>query len=155
MGKNRVARFTGEGKIQGVALAGNIGNVKSDGAGTIATDIFLLYQAGADGDLVSHVRVMGYATAQNTANTAKVIRLYLSTQAAGVTTSANTHLLDEKLLDPQTLDSTTGQVSPVDFDLPPDGIDMPPNATLLVSVSANLDANTGWKVTAFGGVYTQ
>jgi hypothetical protein len=82
-------------------------NTKNDGAGTIATDIWLLSTVGSNGSLLRSIRFWPTASVAATATAATVLRVYLSTQAAGATTSANTFLIDEFAAAAQTADQTT------------------------------------------------
>lgn len=125
-------------------------NTKSDGAGTIATDIFLLLTAGANGDYVTNIRIMAFASVAATATNATTLRFYRSTKTSGATTSADTHLIFEYALPVITADQTTSAVQIYDFP-----IERAWNAgeTILVSTHIAPAANTGWQVTAFSGSY--
>jgi hypothetical protein len=86
---------------------------KSDGTGTIATDIFKLFTAGANGSYVGDVRFSVAASAAGTASTATVARVYLATTGSGATTGGtNVFLLAEAALPSQTADSTTTPTFP-------------------------------------------
>jgi len=84
-------------------------NTKNDGAGTIATDIFLLYTAGANGGYIGRVRFVVSASAASTASTATVGRVYMSTLTSGATTNANTMRVDEVAIPSITADQPTVQ----------------------------------------------
>lgn len=85
-------------------------NVKNDGAGTIATDMFLLFTAGANGAWVGKVRFVPSASTASTATTATVGRVYKSTQTSGATTNVNTQRIDEVAIPSQTVDQATAQL---------------------------------------------
>lgn len=85
-------------------------NTKNDGAGTIATDMFLLFTAGSNGAFVGKVRFVPSASVASTATTATVGRVYKSTQTSGATTNANTHRLDEVAISAQNVDQATAQL---------------------------------------------
>src|ERR1700675_5094698 len=73
---------------------GTTASARSDGVGTIGTDLLKAFTAGANGSFISRARISAYATTPTT-ETATIIRLFLSTQASGATTAANTFLIQE------------------------------------------------------------
>lgn len=85
-------------------------NTKSDGSGTIGTDIFLLASAGANGANLGQVEVLATASVAATATTTTVLRVYFSTQSSGNTTSGNTFLIREWVLSSTTAASTAAGV---------------------------------------------
>lgn len=91
------------------AVAVTAANVKNDGAGTIATDMFLLHTAGADGSYIGRVRFVISGSTASTASTATVGRVYISTQTSGATTNANTFRVDEVAMASITTDQPTVQ----------------------------------------------
>lgn len=131
------------------AVAITAANTSSQGGGTIGTDIFLLKTAPADGMIVRRIRFVPTATAQ-TATTATVARVFLSTQSSGATTSANTHLWAEVALASQTADSSTAAVSPIEIAL---DTPVPSGFSVLVTNHAAPAANTQWKAILIGSDY--
>jgi FlaG/FlaF family flagellin (archaellin) len=124
---------------------------KSNGDGTIATDIFKAFTAGADGAYVSKVRFSPCATTAATATTATVGRAYLSSQTSGATTGGtNTWLLGEVALPAQTADHSTNPTSPIEI---PIGFAIPAGYTILVSTHAAPAANTQIEALVIGGDY--
>src|SRR6266566_1177651 len=92
--------------VPNVGLAApSAANTKSDGAGTVGTDIFKAFTAGANGSFVTRVRINPVASAAGTATTATVGRVFYSTVTSGATTNANTFLLGEVTLPSVTADS--------------------------------------------------
>ena len=82
-------------------------NTKSDGSGTVATDIFLLATAGANGSFFEDVRFSFGASSAATATTATVGRVYIaSTNTGALTAGTNSWLLGEVYMPSQTADST-------------------------------------------------
>ena len=145
---NTAPVFAATAAATGVAVTA--ANTSSQGGGTIGTDIFLAYTAGADGGYVSKVRFMPTASVAATATTATVGRVFVSSVASGATTSTNTHLIAEIPLASQTAASTTTPVNPVDVPL---NIAIPGGATILVTNHAAPAATTAWKATAFAGSF--
>ena len=95
---------------------------------------------------------LGGATA-NTASTAGVLRVYLSTVNTGATTSANTFLIQEVTAATQTpnvITTLTGATYPIDIPL---NFAIQTGYYLLVGSSAVTSANTVWTVTTYGGDY--
>jgi FlaG/FlaF family flagellin (archaellin) len=133
-----------------VWLPATTANVKSDGAGTIGTDILLLVTAGADGSFLNRVRFTPSASVAATATTASIHRLYLSTASSGATTSANTTLIAEYAAPAQTTDQTTVSVQPIDVPL---GFYIPTGIQLLWSMHHAAAASTAWHAVAFAGSY--
>ena len=128
---------------------------KSDGtsAGSGADFMVKAFTAGANGSYLQKVRfTLGGATA-NTASTAAVLRVYLSTQSSGAITSANTWLVQEVTAASQTptvITTLTGATYPIDIPL---NFAIPTGYHLLVASSAVTSANTVWTVTTYGGDY--
>lgn len=123
---------------------------RSDGNGTIATDIFLAFTPGSNGSYVREVRIKPAATAAATATTATSIRIYLSTQSAGSTTSANTKLIGEVAIPTISAASTT--VPSPDFTFPLN-FAIPSTLFILVGSGATIAANTEHQVVTIGGDY--
>lgn len=148
---NTAPIFTGTPKVSGTTITTAQNN--SQGSGTIGTNIFLAFSGGTNGSYLQKVRfTLGGATA-NTASTAAVLRVYLSTQASGATTSANTFLIQEVTAASQTpnvVTTLTGATYPIDVPL---NFAIPTGYYLLVGASAVTGANTVWTVTTYGGDY--
>ncbi len=125
-------------------------NTRSDGNGTIGTDIYLVFTASASGGYCSSVRFMPWATVAGTATTATVLRVYISQQTSGATTSSNTWLIAEVAAASQSADSASAAVYPIEV---PINKAITANYTVLVSMHHAPAANTGWVATAFGGNY--
>jgi hypothetical protein len=125
-------------------------NVKNDGTGTIGTDIFKAFTAGASGAFVQKVRVTLSASTAATATTATVFRVYISSITAGATTNADTFLWGEVALPAQTADQTTTATNAVEIPL---GFALPANWTVLVSTHHAPAANTMVQAIVIGGDY--
>lgn len=148
MAANTHPIYTETPVINSVQLA--TGNARSNGGGTIGTDMFLIAKAGLDGAYISSIRFMPWASVAGTATTATVIRIYTSTIDSGATTSADTFLYKEISVAAQTADSTTAGVYPIDEIL---NMALPAGMTILCSIHATPAANTGWAATGLGGGY--
>lgn len=133
-----------------VWLPATTANVKSDGTGTIGTDMLLLETSGAEGTFLNKIRFSPSASVAATATTASVIRVYISTQSSGATTSANTHLIGEIAAPAQTADQTTTATNYIEFPL---GFAVPSGISLLFSMHHAAAANTAWQAVAFTGDY--
>lgn len=124
-------------------------NTKSDGAGTVGTDMFKAFTADpVNGSFVDKILWMPCATVASTNTAATVARVFLSSVASGATTDANTHLIAEISLPAQTADAPTNAVNPFPMPL---GIQVPAGWFLHVTNHIAPNANTFWKATAFGG----
>lgn len=126
-------------------------NTKSDGTGTIGTDMVLAFTADAtDGSRVERLRFMPCASTAATATTATVLRVYISTVSSGSTTRADTILWAEVACPSTTADQTTVAVNPIEV---PFGISLPAGNTILWSMHHSAAANTSWGCSAIGGAY--
>src|SRR5437588_11389000 len=93
-----------------VLLPATTANTKSDGTGTIATDMLVAFTAGTNGSLVYSIRFTPVASVAATATTATTLRAFESTQASGATTNANTSNLAEVAAAAQTADHSTNAI---------------------------------------------
>jgi hypothetical protein len=125
-------------------------NTRSDGVGTIATDMVKIFTAGANGAYIDRIRLFPSGSTASTATTASCARFYTSTVTSGATTRDNTFPFAELALPSQTVDAPTTAVSymeiPCDFVLPA-------NQTILMSLHHAAAANSSWQATVFGGDY--
>lgn len=131
-------------------ITGNVGLTRSDGVGTIGTDIFKIFQADAtDGSFVSKVRISAAATA-SASMTASVIRLYISSITSGATTADNTGLYQEISVAALAAAHTSNATNFYEIVF---NVALPPSYTILASIDDNLTANTRWHFLTFGGHY--
>ena len=131
-------------------LTGNIGLTRSDGVGTIGTDIFKMFTADAtDGSYVNKVRITAAATA-SASMTASVIRIYISSITSGATTAADTVLYTEVAVAALAAANTSNATNYYEV---PFAIALPPSYTILASIDDNLTANTRWQFITFAGDY--
>ena len=150
MAQNTSPIWTLVPRIQNGTLTGNIGSARSDGVGTIGTDLFIVFQADAtDGSYLKKVRINAAATTPTTM-TASVIRLFFSSATSGVTTAANCWLHHE--ITTAAIPAANATNATNYYEVPMD-IVMPASYTLLASIHANMAANTRFHITAFGGDY--
>lgn len=121
---------------------------KSDGTGTIGTDIFKAFTAGANGAYVTRVRWNPVATAAATTTTATVGRVYVSSKTSGATTGGtDTFLVGEVALPAQSADHSTTPTNPVDVVV---NQAIPAGWTILVSTHAAPAASTTQQATVYG-----
>ena len=125
-------------------------NTKSDGTGTIGTDLWLGFTAGADGAYIDKIRLSPTASVAATATVATVIRIFLSTVSSGATATTNTSLFQEQAVGIQTAAQTT--TGTFFFEIPM-GITIPANGTILFSTHIANAANTAWKAVTLGASY--
>lgn len=150
MTQNKQPIFTEVPFVSFGTLTGNIGLTRSDGVGTIDTDIFKMFTADAtDGSFVSKVRISCAATT-STAMTASVIRIYISSITSGSTTAADTVLYCEVAVAALAAAHTSNATN---FYEVPFNVALPPSYTILASIDDNLAANTRWQFLTFGGNY--
>jgi hypothetical protein len=94
---------------QSPGIAITAANTLNNGAGTIGTDIFLLFTAGANGAYIGRVRFTISGAVASTASTATVGRVYQSSVTSGATTNADTFRIDEVAMPSITTDQATVQ----------------------------------------------
>ena len=134
----------------GVWTSSLTANTKSDGAGTIGTDMVKLFTAGADGAFVNRIRLSPAASTAATNTTASVARFYVSTVTSGATTRDNTFPFAEVSVASQSADnSTTG----VTFFEVPCGFYIPTGYYIHFSMHHAAAANSSWTAIVFGGNY--
>jgi len=127
-------------------------NTKSDGTGTIATDMLLLCTADATyGGYVSTVKIVPSGSVAGTTTQATVARIYLSSQAAGATTNSNTWLLGEVNCAATVIANANRAVTPLSYTL---NMSIPAGYSLLVSMHHAAATSTSWCFTALVGDYT-
>lgn len=147
---NTAPIYTGTPKVSGTRITAAVNN--SQGNGTVGTEHFLAFSAGANGSYLQKIRFTLGATS-NTASTAAVLRVYLSTVNTGTTTSANTFLIQEVAAPTQTpnvVGPLTAATYPIDIPL---NFAIPTGYYLLVAASAVSGADRVWTVTTYGGDY--
>jgi hypothetical protein len=132
------------------AVAVTAACTKSDGAGTIGTDIFKAFTAGSDGSWVSRLRITPFASVAATATTATVARVFVSSATSGAVTSATCFLIGEVSLPSVTADHSTTAINPVEIPL---NFALKASWTILVTTHAVPAANTGQMFTVFAGDY--
>lgn len=150
MAQNTSPIFTLVPKIGFATLTGSIASARSDGVGTIATDLFVCFTADAtDGSYISKLRLSAAATTPTTM-TASVIRLFISTQTSGATTAANTVLFAE--ISTAAIPAANAANAINYYEVPCD-FALPAGYTLLASIHANMAANTRFQILTFAGDY--
>jgi hypothetical protein len=131
-------------------LTGITASTKSDGVGTIATDMFLCLTAGANGTYIQKIKVSAIGSVAATAMTATIIRFYISTKASGATTAADTALFAEL---PVAALSSANSANAITFYEIPCDFALNTGYTILASIHATLAANTSWQIITLGADY--
>lgn len=131
------------------ALITTAASVVYDLSGTIGTDIYKIFTAGANGSYVERVRLTYVANGTTTSNAA-ALRLYISSIASGTPSSADTRFYESVTL-PATGALTTTAVNPF-YDIPL-GFALPASYTLLAKITVSQSASTGWQAIVIGGDY--
>jgi hypothetical protein len=149
MPANTAPIFTLTPKTGFGTLVGAIASARSDGVGTIGTDMFVCHTAGANGGYVSKVRISAAATTPTTM-TASVIRLFISNKTSGGTTAADTVLWAEISTAAITAANAVNAINY--YDVPCD-FALPAGYTILASIHADLAANTRWQLLTIAGDY--
>jgi hypothetical protein len=133
-------------------LTGSIGSARSDGVGTIATDLFLCFTADAtDGSYVDRIRMSYTATTPTTFASTAVIRIFISSVTSGSTTAADTVLFQEVSTAAVPAANATNSTNYIEI---PCNFVLPPSYTILASIHTNMTANTRMQILVFGGDYS-
>ena len=128
-------------KIGATALA------KSDGTGTVATDMMACGQVGANGGRIKSIKFQPVATSAPTVMTSTTLRAYYSTVASGGTTGgSDTWSLGEVAGGTPSADNSTAAAAPVYIPAAV-GQYVPANAYLYGSAHVVNAANSHWQMT--------
>jgi len=150
MAQNTAPIFTLVPKIGFATLTGNIASARSDGVGTIATDMFVCFTADAtDGSYISKIRLSAAATTPTTM-TASVIRIFVSSATSGATTAATAVLFAE--ISTAAIPAANAANAINYYEVPCD-FALPAGYTILASIHANMAANTRYQILTFAGDY--
>jgi hypothetical protein len=150
---NAAPIFSKVAVIQGVVPSAVC--TKSDGVGTIGTDIFKAFTADAtNGSYVQKVRLNAIVTAATAtgglATNATTARIFISSITSGATTAADTFLWQEIALPIVTADHNTASCN---FYEVPLNFALPPSYTILVTYHMAPASNTNWRFTVIAGNY--
>lgn len=149
MPANTAPIFSVAPNVNGVAPSAAC--TKSDGTGTIGTDIFKAFTAGANGAWVSKVRFNPVATAAATTTTGTVGRVFASSKTSGGTTGGtDTFLLAEVTLPAVSADHSTAPTNAIEV---PINFALPAGWTILITNHAAPASNTSWQALVVGGDY--
>lgn len=125
-------------------------NTKSDGTGTIATDMVKVLTTGADGTFVNRIRLTPAGSTAATATTATVARFYISTVTSGATARTDTFQFAEVACPAQTTDQTTTATNYLEIQC---GFYLPTGYFIHFSMHHAAAANTSWTCLVFAGNY--
>ena len=134
--------------VTGVVITTASTNTSSTGTGTVATNMFRAFTAGANGSYIQKIRFMSTATAPNN-SVATTLRIFISSIASGATTAADTSLSGEIAVPIIATDNATNSTNFYDFPL---NIAIPTNNYIYVS-QHTAQTNTQWIAVAFGSDY--
>ncbi len=125
-------------------------NTKSDGTGTIATDMVKVLTSGADGTFVNRIRLSPAASTAGSSTTNTTGRFYISTVTSGATARTDTFPFAETACPSQTVDNTTTPANYVEI---PCGFYLPTGYFIHFSMHHAAAANTSWACLVFAGHY--
>lgn len=149
MAQNTAPVFGQVPRIEEVNITTTATHTRSDGTGTVGTNLFLAFTAGPSGSYVQKVRFMSVASAPTT-GVATVLRTYYSTVGSGATTAGDTALLGEisvgALASANATNATNFYELPLNFA-------MPANTYILVAQHAAQTTNQNWQATVIGSNY--
>jgi hypothetical protein len=135
--------------VDSVSITTASANTSSAGGGTVGTDIFKLFTAGANGSFLQRIRFMSVASAP-TSSVATTLRIFISTVGSGSTTAADTFLIGEISVGVVASDAATAATNFYDFIL---NMAIPSGMFIHVSQHVAQTTNQNWVATAIGGDY--
>jgi hypothetical protein len=150
MPANTVPIFSLTPNLSAVSITTASANTASAGAGTVGTNMFLAFTAGANGSFVQKVRFMSVASAAGVTGVATVLRIFLSTVNSGSPTAANTFLIGEVSVPAI---NSANQVNATNFYDFPLNIAIQTGYYILVSQHVAQTTNQNWNAMVFGGNY--
>ena len=124
--------------------AATAANTVGDGGGTVGTDMFKVFTAGANGSYLGRARFQAVASVAATATTATVARLFVSSVTSGATLNTNTFCVGEINLATVTADHSTQATNFLEFPL---NFAIPTGWFIHVTNHAAPATNTRWHVT--------
>lgn len=124
--------------------AATAANTVGDGGGTVGTDMFKVYTAGANGSYVDRIRIQAVASVAATSTTATVLRVFKSTVTSGATTNANTFCVLEVTLATVSADHSTAATNAFEF---PMQMMLATGEFIHITNHAAPATNTRWHVT--------
>lgn len=119
-------------------------NTAMTGAGTVDTDIWLVFTAGANGARVDEIRIKALGT-----NTITALRIFVNNGATNGTVTNNALIYDKTI--PATTASNTTELA--ELVITPDNLVLPATYRLYAAVGSVAATFTGLKVTVIGGDY--
>lgn len=132
-----------------VTITQTAANTSSAGGGTVGTDIFKAFTAGANGSFVQRVRFCTVATAPTT-GVATVLRVFISTTASGSTTASTTFMLAEIAVPAIASDNASNAANYYDVPL---NLALASGEYIHVTQHAAQTANQNWIAHVFGSDY--
>lgn len=136
--------------VSSVTLTTTAANTKSDGAGTVGTDIFKVFTTGANGSFINKIRFMSVASAANTTGVATTLRVFISSVGSSTTSASDTFLIGEVSVPAIASDNSTNATNYYDFVI---NAALPTSKFIHVSQHVAQTTNQNWIATAFGGDY--
>lgn len=127
--------------------AATAANTSSSGSGTVGTDIFKVFTAGANGSWLGRIRFQAVSSAAATATTATVARIFISSVGSGTTAVTDTFCVGEVNLAVVTAAHSTTSTNFVEFPL---NFALPTGWFVHITNHAAPATNTRWQATLLG-----
>lgn len=150
MAQNTQPIFSLTPNVAAVNITTAAANTSSAGGGTVGTDIFKVFTAGANGSFINKIRFMSVASAANTTGVATTLRIFFSTVGSGATATGDTHCIGEVSVPAIASDNSTNATNYYDFII---NEAIPASTFIHVSQHVAQTANQNWVAVAFGGDY--
>jgi hypothetical protein len=122
----------------------------SIGIGTLATNMFPAFTAGANGSFVQKVRFMSVARTAAITSVPTTLRLYYSTVGSGTTSATNTSLIGEVSVPAISTANSTNATNFYDYPL---NFAIPSGSFIHVSQHVAQTTDQNWTATVIGSNY--
>lgn len=147
---NNAPIYSKASDVQAIGPIITAASVVFDGSGTIATDVYKVFQADAtNGGFVQKI-ILAYVANATTTSVAAKMKFYISSATSGAVTNANAWYMGEVTLPATGALSTTAASPTFEF---PVGFAIPLSYTILAKITVSQSASTGWMATAIAGKY--
>lgn len=150
MSANTAPIFSLVPNVNSVGITTTAANTSSAGGGTLGTDIFKLFTAGANGSFIQRIRFMSVASAAATTGVATTLRVFLSSVGSGSTTASDTFLIGEISVPAISSAHSTNATNFYELVL---NMAIPSGMFVHVAQHVAQTTNQKWVATAIGGDY--
>jgi hypothetical protein len=125
---------------------------RSDGVGTIGTNLFKAFTAGVNGSFIQKVRFLPVANTAAVTTVATTLRVFISTVGTGSTTAADTYLIGEVSV-PGLTTAAANSTAAVNYYELPLNFAIPSSDFIYVGQHVAQTTNQNWLAVVIGSDY--